>query len=73
MGRVPIRDALAAAAKGTAWGDIGGIDWGNKGKGSITQWDHCRYKYLAHAEGYGEAYSGRELLSTSPTEMRKET
>ncbi|KAL8276741.1 hypothetical protein RQP46_010850 [Phenoliferia psychrophenolica] len=55
----PIRDALRKAADRMPWGDIGGIEWGNKGKGSLPLWDHCRYKYLAHAEGFGGAYSGR--------------
>ncbi|KAL8290393.1 hypothetical protein RQP46_002651 [Phenoliferia psychrophenolica] len=55
----PIREALRVAASGQTWGDIGAIEWKEKGKGSVPLWDHCRYKYLAHAEGYLDAYSGR--------------
>ncbi|KAK4702676.1 hypothetical protein P7C70_g3546, partial [Phenoliferia sp. Uapishka_3] len=55
----PIRDALRDAAEGQPWGDIGSIEWRENGKGSVPLWDHCRYKYLAHAEGYEGAYSGR--------------
>ncbi|KAM0751090.1 hypothetical protein T439DRAFT_325245 [Meredithblackwellia eburnea MCA 4105] len=53
--RVKLRDLT----NGKPWADIGEIIWWKKGQGRHTLWDHCKYKYLAHTEGGGGAYSGR--------------
>ncbi|KAL8279427.1 hypothetical protein RQP46_008239 [Phenoliferia psychrophenolica] len=43
----PIRDALRKAAEGMPWGDIGGIQWRNKGKG-LKYLLNCRSVIIAH-------------------------
>ncbi|KAM0751094.1 hypothetical protein T439DRAFT_325249 [Meredithblackwellia eburnea MCA 4105] len=55
----PVRDSLRRVTDGKPWADIAEIVWSEKGKGSLPLWDHCRYKYLVHTEGYLGAYSGR--------------
>ena len=53
---VDVRKQLASAAEGKGWGDIQDINWGDKNT-VMPMDEHCKYKFLAHAEGW--AYSGR--------------
>ncbi|KAH8147252.1 uncharacterized protein LAJ45_08730 [Morchella importuna] len=55
-----IRKGLFDATKDKPWSDIKTVDWGNPESVKndlLTMSDHCRYKFLAHVEGY--SYSGR--------------
>jgi hypothetical protein len=55
-----IRKGLFDATKDKPWSNIKTVDWGNPESVKndlLTMADHCRYKFLAHVEGY--SYSGR--------------
>ncbi|KAK4705063.1 hypothetical protein P7C70_g1142, partial [Phenoliferia sp. Uapishka_3] len=57
---VDVRKELITIAEEFPWGAVTDIDWSDKQRVQeelLTQEDHCKYKYLAHAEGW--AYSGR--------------
>lgn len=47
---------LEMTANKTSFADIKAIDWQDSST-RIDQWDHCKYRYLVHAEG--NTYSGR--------------
>lgn len=51
-----VRKKLAKAAEGKEWAEILDINWGDKST-VIPMDEHCKYKFLGHAEGW--AYSGR--------------
>ncbi|KAK4055283.1 hypothetical protein OIV83_000566 [Microbotryomycetes sp. JL201] len=53
-----IREELRDVAAGHDYSDIGEINWGAGAQGRIAMDDHCKYRYLASAEG-NSAYSGR--------------
>lgn len=57
---VDLRKELGEIANRYKWGEVSDLNWGDRAeveKNLLTQADHCRWKFLAHAEGI--AYSGR--------------
>ncbi|KAK9899146.1 hypothetical protein P389DRAFT_140326 [Cystobasidium minutum MCA 4210] len=53
---VDVRKQLESVTRGKEWADIQDINWGDKAT-VMPMDEHCKYKFLAHAEGW--AYSGR--------------
>ncbi|EYE96653.1 endoplasmic reticulum-resident kdel protein [Aspergillus ruber CBS 135680] len=50
-----LRRALLDTARNETWSDVKALDWSNK-ENCMSLEDHCRYKFIAHAEG--RSYSG---------------
>ncbi|RJE25449.1 DUF821 domain protein [Aspergillus sclerotialis] len=50
-----LRRALLDAARNKSWGDVKELVW-NRKTNFLTMEDHCRYMFIAHAEG--RSYSG---------------
>lgn len=45
-----LRRALLDTARNETWSDVKALDWSNK-ENCMSLEDHCRYKFIAHAEG----------------------